>query len=971
MRPVHRWQYQYLGTATLPKLVSQLELDAFFTFSATELNKIRSRHKTNHRIAAAVQLGFVKMAGHPLDALRVLPVALLKHVGDQLDLSSPTIASLRAIYRRRPRTLFEHQAWALETAHFVRASDKQLAWLLNHLRTESRHAISVDHLVEAGKVWLYQHRFIFIGDRPLRDYARQAFAESEQGLLAIIQGIIPASTRQEWERGVLQLRERSKITNLEWLGEPPRKGNRTALRNRVDRIDYLKSLGVDQFDLDVIPMERIRFYGAQLQRLRAAKFRELKEPTRILRLVCFLKFTLMTAIDTAVLMAGKQIARLWGDAYEKAKLLQVEHNRSRSDILNEVFAMVDDDNLSDAKFRTKVRKLKQAKTAPQFPNRAAAARWLLSEPGSAIRPILAEVQKLGLQWETRFPADQSMALLQELYASKANALPDDPRIQCPKGWQFIVQGDDRERALRALEGATLMELRKGLRSGAVFIDQSERFRSRDRLLISQDRWEKERNRRCTQLSLPLKAESYLDRLCESLEYKLALVERAVSSGEIWIQEGTIRLPRLKAELPPEDAERMRTAVFREIGTVQFPNLILEMDSHTGFSAALLGRPARSDQELLKIYGAMLAHGTSNDASAVALMMPQVETSHILSAMYLFEDPVRVRAANDAVSSYQRQFPISGLWGDGSLASSDSTSLDVYRDLWNARLDPRRRTPSIGTYTHLADFWSIVYDRPIVLGERQAGVAIEGAIRQKEIHIDQLAVDTHGWTHFAMGLAKLLGLDLCPRLKRLNDRKLFVPKRVTLPAGLEGLATGRISLKAIKKYWDELIRIVASVETGEITAMTALAWFGSAAATDPVYRAGVALGELVQSLYLCDYFTSEAFRRVIHRMLVHGEAVHQLQRAIYLGSFSKPRGQRDEELIAMSGSLTLMTNLCLAWTTSKIQSVLQTSSFGNDTTWLKAVSPAHFRHINLKGTFAFPVDHYRERLFGEEAIVAQA
>ena len=97
-------------------------------------------------------------------------------------------------------------------------------------------------------------------------------------------------------------------------------------------------------------------------------------------------------------------------------------------------------------------------------------------------------------------------------------------------------------------------------------------------------------------------------------------------------------------------------------------------------------------------------------------------------------------------------------------------------------------------------------------------------------------------------------------------------------------------------------------------MTALAWFGSAAATDSVYRAGVALGELVQSLHLCDYFTSEAFRRVIHRMLVHGEAVHQLQRAIYLGSFSKPRGQREEELIAMSGSLTLMTNLCLAWTT---------------------------------------------------------
>ena len=153
MRPVHRWQYQYLGNATLPSRVSQLELDAFFTFSTSELNKIRSRHKPNHRIAAAIQLGFVKMTGNPLDVLRVLPAELLKHVGDQLELPSPTIASLRAIYRRRPRTLYEHQAWGLDTARFTRPHDKQLAWLLSHLRTESRHAISVDHLVEAGKVW--------------------------------------------------------------------------------------------------------------------------------------------------------------------------------------------------------------------------------------------------------------------------------------------------------------------------------------------------------------------------------------------------------------------------------------------------------------------------------------------------------------------------------------------------------------------------------------------------------------------------------------------------------------------------------------------------------------------------------------------------------------------------------------------------------------------------------------------------
>jgi TnpA family transposase len=109
----------------------------------------------------------------------------------------------------------------------------------------------------------------------------------------------------------------------------------------------------------------------------------------------------------------------------------------------------------------------------------------------------------------------------------------------------------------------------------------------------------------------------------------------------------------------------------------------------------------------------------------------------------------------------------------------------------------------------------------------------------------------------------------------------------------------VSLPLIRQHWDELVRIAASIETGHTTATIALARFGSAAAGDPVYRAGVALGRLLRSLYLCDYFTREAFRRTIHRILVHGEAVHQLQRAIYMGAFSKPRGQRHEELIALS------------------------------------------------------------------------
>lgn len=568
---------------------------------------------------------------------------------------------------------------------------------------------------------------------------------------------------------------------------------------------------------------------------------------------------------------------------------------------------------------------------------------------------------------------ESFERIKSLYAQRKTVLPVDEVCHVAKGWRFILNGPDRERALRAFEADTLFSLKKALRSGAAWINNSGAFRNRDELLIGPERWHKERRSRFVQLNLPLEGDTFLDQLCAALRQRLEVVADAVAKGELSIEEGSIHISRLKAETVPAEVIRARDQLFKRIGVAQFPDVILEVDSQAGFSRALLGRSPKSEEELLKVYAGMLAHGTSMDASTLALMIPQTDTNLVLSGMHYFLDAAAVKNANDALSSYQRQFPIVSSWGDGSLASSDMMSLDVSRQIWSARLDPRRRVASVGTYTHVSDTWGIIYDQPIMLNERQAGAAIEGVIRQEEIVIDRLAVDTHGYTDFAMGQAKLLGFDLCPRLKSLRDRKLYVPANVRLSTVLANVATDRVHLAVIRKYWDELVRIAASIETGQVSATIALARFGSAAAGDPVYRAGVYLGRLVRSLFLCDYFTNEAFRRTINRILVHGEAVHQLQRAICLGSFSKPRGQREEELVALSGSLTLLTNICLAWTTSRIQAVVddwrKEGGAERKADWLKAISPAHFKNINFHGMFRFAVSEYAERLFGLEQAAA--
>ena len=68
----------------------------------------------------------------------------------------------------------------------------------------------------------------------------------------------------------------------------------------------------------------------------------------------------------------------------------------------------------------------------------------------------------------------------------------------------------------------------------------------------------------------------------------------------------------------------------------------------------------------------------------------------------------------------------------------------------------------------------------------------------------------------MAAAKLLGFDLCPRLRGLRERKLFVPRGWPVPESLEGVTVRRVSIKAIEHGWDDLVRLAASIRAGKVS-----------------------------------------------------------------------------------------------------------------------------------------------------------
>jgi hypothetical protein len=129
------WHATFLGLRHLPREVSAFEIEAFYQFSAEECRVIEERRRPELKLALALQIGFLRMSGRLLEAVRIVPPLLWKHLGARFNVAAPDLASLRAMYRRAP-TLIEHQQLACETLGFRWLSEHHRRCLVRVMREE-------------------------------------------------------------------------------------------------------------------------------------------------------------------------------------------------------------------------------------------------------------------------------------------------------------------------------------------------------------------------------------------------------------------------------------------------------------------------------------------------------------------------------------------------------------------------------------------------------------------------------------------------------------------------------------------------------------------------------------------------------------------------------------------------------------------------------------------------------------------
>jgi hypothetical protein len=522
------YRLRFVGVTRLPRSLTESDIEAHFTLSSDDVNSLNERFSPTHRLGAALQYLLLRATGRHLDQTTIPPRLLLRSVQEKLGGSALSIASLRSLYRRRA-TLHDHQQWARARSGFAEPSDHEIDELSKALKQWASGAASVDDLVQESERWLFERKRIIPSDRRLRDYARIAFADTEAAALHAVKQELSNATITKISSAVYAKRERAnKETVFEWLKTPSAKHGPSSLSELIEKIDYLKTLGVATWSFSALSRACLRAYAQQCANRRASFLRLLVPDTQTLEIACFLRATLLDLTDASLYMGARRINDLYRHAAARVSKYQTQQAHELRERELAIRSIVHaNDQTAEQKIDT-LKILLPAVAVPSTTSHAASVRLALAQDSVRVTGLLKAFQSLTIQGEAGHKALRQMTLLLDLEQQSAKQLPENiDASMVDAGWHALIQDDDRVLALGALKAATLTTIRKGLRAGTLWIDHSWRYREQELMLSPKAVWQAKRSELVNSLSLTLDPKKFLQRLHAHLDSGLEALSEAV------------------------------------------------------------------------------------------------------------------------------------------------------------------------------------------------------------------------------------------------------------------------------------------------------------------------------------------------------------------------------------------------------------------------------------------------------------
>ncbi len=228
--------------------------------------------------------------------------------------------------------------------------------------------------------------------------------------------------------------------------------------------------------------------------------------------------------------------------------------------------------------------------------------------------------------------------------------------------------------------------------------------------------------------------------------------------------------------------------------------------------------------------------------------------------------------------------------------------------------------------------------------------------QSEVSPRRHHTDGGGVSEHVFALCALLGFQFAPRIPGLKHRRLYSFGKPSAYPTLEPMIAGRINVELIRAHWQEILRIVASIRAGTVTASLIMRQLAAHKRQNGVAAALRELGRLERTLFTLDWISDPELRRTTGQELNKGETRNSMSRAVFIHRLGEIRDRTYENQQHRFSGLNLLVTAIILWNTRYLErAVAALREVENVPDHLLAhLSPLGWEHINLTGDYVWGV-----------------
>ncbi len=521
-----------------------------------------------------------------------------------------------------------------------------------------------------------------------------------------------------------------------------------------------------------------------------------------------------------------------------------------------------------------------------------------------------------------------------------------------------------------------LAIASGIRSGALNLKFSYKYRAFDDYLIPQDVWKSNKHNLLKKAGMTgVQNFTVLkDKLKNvSQEQFRGINQNIISENNEYVtiqKDGSLKIktPKLDGKITGESVSDIfpKNRVISLLEVLFTVNKISQFTDSFEYWQHKYGRK-KPDNKIF--FAGITGYGCNLGISKTAKIFRNINPHELENTTSWYFNHENIIRANDKILGLLDRLQLPKLFKKDQTithTSSDGQKFGIGVDSLNAGYSYKYfgKGKGVSVYSFIDESHRLFYSTVINSAEREAAYVIDGLMHNDVVQSDIHSTDTHGYSELIFGVTHLLGISFAPRIKNFKKQHLYSFEKPSIlrNLGYHVLPKGTINLKIIAEQWDQILRFIATVKLKETSASQLFRRLSSYSRQHPLYRALKQFGRIIKTLFLLKYIDDVALRQMIEKQLNKMESSNKFGKAVFHGNNQEFQlSTREEQLIA-DGCKRLIENAIICWNymylSKQLHETISDKKRENLINSIKNGSVITWQHINLQGEYDFSEENLK-------------